>query len=191
MTRRIEVVLPTWLEHRLDRATVLASREDRMRYVVDLAARNVEAGSGGPFGAAVVDAGTGSVLAAGVNLVVPTRNSTAHAEMVALQLAEQRVGSFDLGETGAVELVSSVEPCVMCLGAVVWSGVAALVCGAADSDARAIGFDEGPKPPDWVGDLRARGIEVELGVLREQAAAVLRDYAARGGPIYNARRRAT
>jgi tRNA(Arg) A34 adenosine deaminase TadA len=188
VTRRIEVALPGWLEHRLERPTVLESREDRMRYVVDLAARNIEAGSGGPFGAAVVDAGTGAVLAAGVNLVVPARNSTAHAEMVALQLAEQRVGSFDLSEAGEVELVSSVEPCVMCLGAVVWSGVAALVCGARDADARAIGFDEGPKPSDWMGALRARGIDVELGVLHRQAAAVLTDYAAAGGAIYNARR---
>jgi tRNA(Arg) A34 adenosine deaminase TadA len=119
---------------------------------------------------------------------VSARNSTAHAEMVALQLAEQRVGSFDLSEAGEVELVSSVEPCVMCLGAVVWSGVAALVCGARDADARAIGFDEGPKPSDWMGALRARGIDVELGVLHRQAAAVLTDYAAAGGAIYNARR---
>ena len=191
MTRRIEVTLPGWLERRLDRPTVLASREDRMRWVVDLAARNVEAGTGGPFGAAVVDAGTGTVLSGGVNLVVPTHNSTAHAEMVALQLAEQRVGHFDLSEVGAVELVSSVEPCVMCLGAVVWSGVSALVCGARDADARAIGFDEGPKPPDWVGALAARGVDVELGVLRREAAEVLADYAAGGGPIYNARRAPT
>ena len=76
----------------------------------------------------------------------------------------------------------------MCLGAVVWSGVQTLVCGATDGDARAIGFDEGPKPPDWVSALYQRGIAVHREVLRPDAAGVLQAYADAGGPIYNARR---
>jgi tRNA(Arg) A34 adenosine deaminase TadA len=86
-----------------------------------------------------------------------------------------------------MELVSSTEPCVMCLGAVVWSGVRRLVCGARDRDARKVGFDEGPKPDDWIGALEARGITVVRDVGREEAAGVLHHYVARGGVIYNAR----
>jgi tRNA(Arg) A34 adenosine deaminase TadA len=73
----------------------------------------------------------------------------------------------------------------MCLGAVPWSGVVRLVCGARDEDARAIGFDEGDKPTDWPDLLRRRGIEVLRDVRRTQAAAVLRAYVEQGGELYN------
>jgi len=73
----------------------------------------------------------------------------------------------------------------MCLGAVCWSGVGRVVCGARDEDARRIGFDEGPKPPDWVGALESRGISVVQDILRKEAAAVLTEYGERGGLIYN------
>ena len=168
----------------------LPTRHDRMRYVVDLARRNVSNGTGGPFAAAVIATNTGAVRSVGVNLVVAEANSTAHAEMVALQLAQADLGCHDLAAApaGPYELVCSVEPCTMCLGAVVWSGVHTLVCGATDGDARAIGFDEGPKPPDWVEALQQRGMAVHREVLRPDAAGVLRAYADAGGPIYNARR---
>jgi tRNA(Arg) A34 adenosine deaminase TadA len=182
---RVEVVLPGWVSER--GGSCLPTRHDRMRYVVDLARRNVGYGTGGPFAAAVVAAATGAVRSVGVNLVVAEANSTAHAEMIAIQLAQADLGSHDLATApgGPYELISSVEPCTMCLGAVVWSGVRTLVCGATDNDARAIGFDEGPKPPDWVAALRHRGIAVHRTVLRSEAAAVLQAYADAGGPIYN------
>ena len=73
------------------------------------------------------------------------------------------------------------------LGATLWSGVTRLVCGARAEDAEAIGFDEGPKLPDWAAQLEARGIEVIRDVERGYAAAVLQEYAAGGGPVYNGR----
>jgi tRNA(Arg) A34 adenosine deaminase TadA len=76
----------------------------------------------------------------------------------------------------------------MCLGAISWSGARRVVCGARESDARAIGFDEGPKLSDWVSALASRGIEVIRDVCRSEAREVLRRYAEAGGPIYNARR---
>ena len=83
-------------------------------------------------------------------------------------------------------LVASTDPCAMCLGAIPWSGVRHLLTGARDSDARAIGFDEGPKVADWQGALRERGIEVRCDVLRDEARAVLEAYRDNGGSIYNA-----
>lgn len=85
------------------------------------------------------------------------------------------------------DLVTSCEPCAMCFGAVPWSGVRGLVCGARDEDARAIGFDEGPKLESWVRALEQRGIEVVRDVHRVVARRVLEDYAIAGGPIYNSR----
>ena len=75
----------------------------------------------------------------------------------------------------------------MCMGSIPWSGVRRLVCGARDEDARRVGFDEGPKARDWVQALTARGIAVVRDVCRQEAAAVLLDYARCGGPVYNAR----
>ena len=76
----------------------------------------------------------------------------------------------------------------MCSGATIWSGVRSLACGARDEDARAMGFDEGPKTPRWDHDFEGRGIAVTRDVLREEAAVVLRRYVETGGEIYNARR---
>jgi tRNA(Arg) A34 adenosine deaminase TadA len=160
--------------------------EERMRLVIALAQRNVEHG-GGPFAAAVFDAGTQRIVAPGLNAVVPWHCSIAHAEMVALVLAQQRLATHDLGQAGlpVFELVTSTEPCAMCLGALPWSGIGRLVCGAREADARAVGFDEGDKPSDWIGALRRRGIVTTRDVLRDEASAVLRDYVRIGGTIYN------
>lgn len=82
-------------------------------------------------------------------------------------------------------LYSSCEPCAMCLGAILWSGVPRVVYAARREDAEAIGFDEGPVFPASVAYLRDRGIVLEPGPLREEAAAVLRVYVERGGLVYN------
>jgi len=189
METALHLDLPNWLTVAGAACPPLALAETRMAFVVGLARRNVETGSGGPFAAAVFEVDGGRLLAAATNLVVASHCSSAHAEVLALALAQRARGSFDLGAAGtpACELVTSVEPCVMCAGAVLWSGVRRLVYGAQGDDARAIGFDEGPKHPDWANELRARGIEVVGDVLRPQAVAVLEYYRAVGGRIYNAR----
>ena len=186
----VTLKLPAWVKRFLRGQPALLPRvEDRMRLVVELARRNVARGTGGPFAAAVYELKTGRLIAAGVNVVVPATCSLAHAEMMALALAQRALGRRDLGERRhpACELVTSVEPCAMCLGATPWSGVRRLVCGARDGDARAAGFDEGDKPANWVQKLRARGIDVERDVCRADAARVLGDYQAVGGVIYNGR----
>ena len=187
---QVSFELPGWVEDLVsDKGEVYPTREERMRLAIELSRLNAERGTGGPFGAAIFESETGRLLAPGVNLVTTANLSTAHAEMVAIMVAQQAVGSFDLGEERlpAYELVASTEPCAMCFGATPWSGVRGLVCGGRDEDARSIGFDEGPKMSDWPSALRERGISVERDVLREEAAAVLRGYAESGGVIYNAR----
>jgi tRNA(Arg) A34 adenosine deaminase TadA len=175
--------MPEWIAREIDVETPRRDDAARMRLAVELARRNVAHG-GGPFGALVVEEGTGRVVAVGANWVVQQRSSLLHAEMAAIAFAEARVGSHTLGEGNHV-LVSSSEPCAQCLGATLWSGVRRLVCGARTADAEAIGFDEGPRPGDWVAQLAARGIGVTLDVLRADACAVLAAYGANGGAIYN------
>lgn len=187
-TPGLHLEIPAWLAAAVAGQPPLADDAARMAFVVGLARRSVAAGDG-PFAAAVFESASGRLVAAGVNRVVATACSAAHAEILALSLAQLQLGCHDLGASGlpAHELVSSAEPCVMCLGAVIWSGVRRVVCAARDEDVRAIGFDEGPKPADWAAVLAARGIAVRRDVLRDAAVAVLRDYAAGGGDIYNGR----
>lgn len=158
-----------------------------MRLAIALARENVKRQTGGPFGAAVFDE-EGRLVAPGVNVVVTSNCSILHAEMVAIALAQKKLARYDIGDEGRSHctLVASTEPCAMCFGAIPWSGVARLVCGARDEDARRIGFDEGPKLSDWQKALQERGIRVSRDVLREEAVAVLDLYAGLGGPIYNA-----
>jgi len=184
----IRIELPSWLpSFARELPDRLNSPEERMRVAVSLSRQNVRERSGGPFGAIVVERGSGQVIALGVNRVEPTHCSSAHAEIVALTLAQQSLARWNLAESevGEIELISSCEPCAMCLGAIPWSGVSALLCGASKVDAEAAGFDEGDRPEAWTDKLEARGIRVTTGLLRSEAAAVLRDYARSGQTIYS------
>lgn len=189
MTQSVLTIrFPDWVERFLARSPhAFFTTAERMRFVIELARMNVRHRSGGPFGAAVFDR-EGSLIAPGINLVVSSNCSLLHAEMVALACAQKRLGRFDISDGGrfSCDLFSSTEPCAMCFGAIPWSGVRGLVCGARDEDARAVGFDEGPKLADWVTALNQRGIAVQRDVLRPEACEVLREYAARGEVVYNA-----
>jgi tRNA(Arg) A34 adenosine deaminase TadA len=182
----VTLALPDWLDDATATFDGCRTDEQRMVGVIDLARRNVDVGTGGPFSAAIFDTGSGRLIAAGVNVVVPTNAAIAHAEVMAVAAGGQRLGSFDLGAHGPTALFASTEPCVMCLGVTVWSGVSRLVCAGRDEDAREIGFDEGPKHPDWVAALEKRGIAVERDLERDSSIDVLRHYLATGGNIYNA-----
>lgn len=190
MLTEVCIRLPDWLKNFLATSPeVFPNVEDRMRFVIAIARQNVQRETGGPFASAVFDH-SGRLIAPGVNMVVTSNCSVLHAEIVALVLAQKTLGRYDLSDEGRLhyDLVAATEPCAMCFGAVPWSGVRRLVCGARDEDARAIGFDEGPKLDDWVAALNNRGIAVLRDVLREEAAAVLREYVAVGGMIYNSGR---
>lgn len=183
----IRIALPEWVRDGVEWDRRYETVEDRMRLAVGLARENVSQGTGGPFGAVVCERDGGRLIAVGVNAVVRERNSMLHAEVMALMLAEQRAGSYTLAAPGlpAHELVTSCEPCAMCLGAILWSGVGRVVCGATRADANAVGFDEGPVFPDSYRYLERRGIEFVREVLRQDAALVLARYREQGGEVYN------
>jgi guanine deaminase len=103
---------------------------------VRLAVDNVASG-GGPFGALVMR--DGEVIATGTNQVTTTLDPTAHAEVVAIRAACKQVGDFRL--TGCV-LVSSCEPCPLCLSAALWARLDRVIYTADRHDAAAAGFDD-------------------------------------------------
>ena len=154
----------------------------RLALVYRIALANVEHRCGGPFGAAVFRRGDWTLFAAGCNAVVPSGQSAAHAEMTALARAEMRAGRFHLARE--FELVSSCEPCVMCFGATLWSGVGSLLYGAPGEYARRIGFDEGDKVTDWHESLIRRGVEVHGPFPSPEAEKPFERYRELGGKIY-------
>jgi len=188
--RVIEIQLPEWIDLFLrGYPDILPSIQDRMSFVIEAAQRNISEATGGPFAAAVFEMESGKLISLGMNLVLSQGLSILHAEMVAFALAQKKLGSYDLGryDLPAHELVTSIEPCAMCFGAIPWSGVRRVIAGARDADARSIGFDEGPKMKDWRSELEKRGIATLCDINREAAAQVLLNYSLQGGIIYNSR----
>ena len=181
--------LPAWVEPFMQNwQQPLSTISQRMQLAVALSAQSIQQKTGGPFGAIVVNETSGELVSVGINLVTTAGLSIAHAEMVALSLAQLSVGQWNLSHSGPMQLVTSCEPCAMCFGALPWSGIKSLICGARKKDAEAAGFDEGDKPEQWVRSLQRRGIVVQCSVLRAEAAAVLASYRDSGGTIYNATR---
>lgn len=187
LPREVRIALPGWVDEVLGVDRRYGSDEEAMAVAVRLAGQNVEReAGGGPFGALVIRQDTGALVAAGVNSVIRLGNSALHAEVVALMLAHTALGvhSFGLPGVPPMTLVTSCEPCIMCLGATAWSGARRLVCGAVKADAEALGFDEGPVTAASYAQLEARGVAIRRGVLRDDARGVLARYRELGRPIY-------
>jgi len=186
-----DLTLPDWVPTAIAQApTPSHSIEDRMRWVIGLARTNFERDTGGPFAAAVFEEQTGRLVSMGVNRVVPGGCSSAHAEVMALSLAQRALGTHDLGGPGlpAHQLIVNWCPCAMCCGAICWSGVrSVIIAGSGPELEELTGFDEGPIHPTWPEELRRRGIKVTDGLLREEALDGFRAFSTSGRPVYNGR----
>ncbi len=189
---QVHLTLPAWAQAWMPEleGRILADDADKVALAVELSRRNVEAGSGGPFGAAVFGPDH-RLVSIGVNRVMPMSCSMAHAEIMAYALAQQRLQRARLNRDaddlpcGPFVLATSAQPCCQCFGATVWAGIDRLLIGARAEDVEALTtFDEGPLPADWVSELERRGIAVLRDLLREPACAVLRSYGSGGGAHY-------
>lgn len=189
------LALPPWLIDELPALPEsIVDPVERMRLVNRLADRNWREGNGGPFAALVVERDSGRLVSVGVNVVLASGISSAHAEVTALGLAQAGLGAWDLGgdDLPAHELVVNWRPCIQCYGAAMWAGVRSLSIAGDGPELEALtGFDEGPLTADWAAQFEARGIEVTIGIERDAAIDVFQQYraaaAAGGVVVYNAR----
>ena len=183
--------LPDWAVAEMAKLPpVMPTLEERMAAVIRFSQLNFENGTGGPFAAGVFERDSGKMVVIGVNRVVPSNCSSAHAEVMTLSVAQKMLGTHDLGGPGmpAYQLVVNWLPCAMCFGAVSWSGVRSLVIAGSGPELEEItGFDEGPIHPEWDKELEKRGIELVNNVLRDEAIAVYKAFAASGSLVYNGR----
>ena len=136
----------------------------------------------GPFMAAIYDR-DGNCLAEAANSVTATNCSHNHAEMNAIRQAEERLGTWDLAPKD-LTLYTTSEPCMMCLGGILWSGIKKVVYGVPTERVEAIGgFDEGFKP-GWKEEFARRKIEVVGPLAEAEGEAVLREYARLAKTVY-------
>ena len=180
---QVGLSLPDWIHAQVDTDGAYPGDEAKVALAIELSRLNIEARSGGPFGAVVFDAGDDRIVSVGVNRVLPQHCSVAHAETMACMLAQQRLQrarlnrDLDDNVVGRYVLATSSQPCCQCYGATVWAGIDRLLIGARSEDVEALTeFDEGPLPADWVGELERRGIEVVRDLHRDAAREVLRRY---------------
>ncbi|AVP99680.1 nucleoside deaminase [Ahniella affigens] len=182
---QVHLTLPAWVFQEVDTDRPYHGDDERMALAAQLARRNVEMETGGPFGAAIFD-GNGKLVSVGVNRVVPQSTSLAHAEIMAFMTAQQRLQRFRLNQDGGhFSLYTSAQPCCQCYGASFWAGIDELVIGARADDVHELTeFDEGPLPTDWIGELQQRGVKVRTDVLRQTCREVLAAYQRGAGVRY-------
>ena len=183
---QVHLTLPAWVHDAVHASAQYADDADKVALAIELSRMNIEAATGGPFGA-VVFGPDDRIISVGVNRVLPQNTSLAHAENMAYMLAQQRLQTARLNERigGRVTLATSSQPCCQCYGATVWAGIDRLLIGARAEDVMELTeFDEGPLPADWIGELNKRGIEVVRDLNRDAACEVLRAYGTQGGERY-------
>ena len=139
-----------------------------MQRAIGLSLENVRSGRGGPFAAVVVK--DGAVLATGVNQVTSALDPTAHAEVVAIRGACQKLRDFQL--TGC-DLYTTCEPCPMCMGAIYWARLNKVYYANTRADAAKIGFDDSLIYDELEMPLKARKIPM-VQIMRPQALAAFR-----------------
>ena len=104
---------------------------------IELSRKGMRQGSGGPFGCLIVK--DEEIIGEGYNLVVAINDPTAHAEIVAIRQACQKLNSFQLTNC---EIYTSCEPCPMCLGAIYWARPKRVIYANTRFDAAKIEFDD-------------------------------------------------
>ena len=131
-------------------------------------AQEVKSSGDVPVGALIVNE-VGEIVSLGKNEREKDNDPTAHAEIVAIRKASEKIGSWRLDE---LTLIVTLEPCVMCAGAILQSRLKRLVFGAFDQKAGAVGSSL-----DVIRDVRALSkVEVVSGVLEKECAKLLTDF---------------
>ena len=107
-----------------------------MKLAIDEARKTMNEGKGGPFGAVITDK-NGNIISVASNLVLEKHDATAHAEVMAIRRAGEKLGTHDLSDC---ILYATGEPCPMCLSAIIWANIKKIYYGTNLDDAKEIGF---------------------------------------------------
>src|SRR5580658_1736584 len=148
----------------------LNEHEKFMRMAIELSEQNIKDAAGGPFGAVIVK--DGELIAKSANQVVQQNDPTAHAEISAIRLACQELGTHKLN--GCV-IYTSCEPCPMCLGAIYWAHIGKIYYANTKADAADIGFDDHFIYQELERPMNMRKLKV-IQLLRDEALIAFRHW---------------
>jgi guanine deaminase len=146
--------------------------ENFMQMAIELSEQNIKHAQGGPFGAVIVK--DGMVVARSANKVVMQNDPTAHAEISAIRMACQELGTYDLE---GCEIYTSCEPCPMCLGAIYWAHIGKVYYANTKQDAAAIGFDDHAIYNELEQPMQKRKLGF-IQLMRDEAQAVFKQWQA-------------
>lgn len=141
-----------------------------MKVAVELAAKGIENGEGGPFGCVVVK--DDIIVGTGNNRVIADNDPTAHAEIIAIRNACKNLENFQLTNC---EIYTTCEPCPMCLGAIYWARAKAIYYANNRHDAAGIGFDDSFIYKEMNCELQDRKIPM-IALAKEDALKVFSDW---------------
>lgn len=144
--------------------------EQFMQRAISIAQNGIDKNAGGPFGAVVVK--NGEIISEGWNQVTSTNDPTAHAEIIAIREACQRLNSFQLEDC---VLYTSCEPCPMCLGAIYWARPQKIFYASTREDAAKVGFDDQFIYDEIAGEIDERKIPT-INFMREEALTVFENW---------------
>lgn len=189
--KNIYFQLPEWLikyENKY-KDVIFKNDEEKMEIAIEISKQNILNNTGGPFGCAIFklseDKQSSTLFCVGCNLVTTYNNCILHAEIVAIQVGQKKINNYSFNNSEEFELFTSCEPCAMCLGAILWSGVKRIICGATKKDAEEIGFNEGPVFPQSYVYLENMGLEIKKNILNGKCKEILNLYKNNKGEIYN------
>jgi tRNA(Arg) A34 adenosine deaminase TadA len=148
-----------------------------MRRAIELAQNGIDRNDGGPFGCVIVK--NGEIVGEGNNRVTSTNDPTAHAEIVAIRNACQKLQDFQLKDC---VIYTSCEPCPMCLGAIYWARPAKIFYACDRKDAAEIGFDDDFIYQEIQAPIATRKIET-VKLLREEGLKVFQNWAGKTDKI--------
>ena len=144
--------------------------EEFMKRAIEIAQKGIDSNAGGPFGAVVVK--DGEIIAEGWNQVTSTNDPTAHAEVIAIRRACEKLESFQLEKC---VLYTSCEPCPMCLGAIYWARPEKMYYAGTREDAAEAGFDDEFIYEEISGKIENRKIR-SINLMREEARVVFENW---------------
>jgi tRNA(Arg) A34 adenosine deaminase TadA len=161
-----------------------AELEQAKKIILELQEENAKATEEGygPFRAAIYDK-NGTLIAKMSNTVAKGNCCLWHAEMNTIRQACEKLQTYDLAPYD-LSIYVTAEPCIMCCGGIMWSGIKKVFYGVNSSDVERItGFDEGFKP-NWIEEFANRNIEVYGEIEAEAGRKVLEQYVNSGKEIY-------
>lgn len=158
-----------------------------IQIISDLCEQNIAAQNlgFGPFAAAICDE-KGKIIAQDNNSVLRDNCSICHAEINVIKKVQEKYHTYNLSPYNLSILITA-EPCMMCLGAIMWSGIKNIYFGTPSSEVEQItGFDEGYKP-NWIKIFENKGIKIIGNICPDICKEVLIKYVSSGKIIYSPR----